>query len=416
MIRDPSPLSLSTQTGKPMTAEVISVGTEILQGEIVDTDSAYLAGRLRLLGIELRRISTVGDDMLDLTAALRTAWERSDVILTTGGLGPTADDLTREAIAALLGEDLIPDPALEQGLRERFARMGAGREMPSSNLKQALLIPSAKPLRNTEGTAPGWWIAKDGRILIALPGPPRELEPMWLNEVEPGIRHRSAMVILTRTFKIVGLSEAAVGEMVAPLFSVSNPYLGIYAKSDGIHLRFIATAEREDTARAMLAEGEKHVRAVLDSYIWGTDNDTLEGTVGRLMKQRGLTLAVAENYTAGLLTAILADLPESHACLKGGVTVSSDEARLALGIDSEVLIHSSAASPEAARAMAEAIRARFKADVGVGITAASTGEVETVCIGIAGYASGMLSIRPRSRRAVVNSALLELRRALLAER
>ncbi|MBI2851508.1 MAG: CinA family nicotinamide mononucleotide deamidase-related protein [Chloroflexi bacterium] len=401
-----------------MRAEIISVGTEILQGEIIDTDSAYLAGRLRLLGIDLHRISTVGDDLPDLTAALSTAWGRSDLILTTGGLGPTADDLTREAIAAMMGEELTLDPSLEQDLREWFARAGTGSQMPPSNLKQARLIPSARPLRNTGGTAPGWWIEKDGRIIIALPGPPRELEPMWLNAVEPGLRLRSSAVILTKTFKVGGLPEAIVGEMVAPLFSVSNPYLGIYAKSDGIHLRFIARSEKKELAETMIAEGEKHIRGALDKYIWGTDTDTLEGVVGRLLRQRGLSLAVMENYTSGLLTATLAEAPESHTFFRGGTTATGDAARMALGIDGGIVARHGAASPEVARTMAEGVRALFKADIGVSVTAIAppeSGQTGIVCIGIAGEKSRVLTAHARNRRNVANTTLLELRKSLLIE-
>ncbi len=400
-----------------MRAEIISVGSEILQGEITDTDSAYLAGQLRLLGIDLDWISAVGDDLGRLAEVLGRAWQRSELILTTGGLGPTGDDLTREAIAEMLGEKLAVDPSLEKGLREWFTRLGVGAEMPLSNLKQAALIPSAQPLRNSQGTAPGWWVEENGHILVALPGPPRELEAMWQNEVEPRLRSMSQVIILAKTFKTSGLSEAALGELVAPLFSVTNPILGIYAKVDGIHLRFIAKAEDKERAEAMIAESEAHIRALLDKYIWGTDGDTMEAVAGSLLVERGLTLATMEDYSGGWLAASIADVMENATFFKGGMVAASDEAKVALGVDAGIIARYGAVSPEVAQEMAEAARRCLKADVGIGITGvgeAKSGQTGIVFIGIAHDKTGIITARPRTKRRVTTTALFELRKSFLA--
>jgi len=215
-----------------MRAEIISIGTELLLGEITDTNAPFLAAELPALGIDLYWISQVGDNQARLVKVLKRAWQRSDLILTTGGLGPTEDDITREAIAELLGEKLKPVPALERELREFFARLG--REMPLTNLKQATIIPSSEAIPNPSGTAPGWWVEKDSHILIAMPGPPREMQPMWQNRVLPRLRPQIGGVIISRVIKLFGLPEAQVAEMVAPRLSSANPTLGVYAKADGI--------------------------------------------------------------------------------------------------------------------------------------------------------------------------------------
>jgi len=318
-----------------MRAEIISIGTELLLGEITDTDGSYLASQLPLLGIDLYWISQVGDNQTRLVEALRRAWQRSELILTTGGLGPTEDDLTRQAIAEMLGEKLEINPSLEQELRQRFARWGM--EMPLSNLKQATIIPSAEPIPNAWGTAPGWLVERDGRILVAMPGPPRELHEMWQQEVQPRLRKGAVSIILSKTFKTLGLSEAGLGEMVSPLLSSANPTLGIYAKADGIHLRLTAKAKSQKEAEKMIAEGEVRVREIVDEHIWGTDNDTLEAVAGRLLMEKGLSLAVMEDYSGGWLTASITDIPESPAFFKGGLIANFDEAKIAFGVNAGVI-------------------------------------------------------------------------------
>ena len=193
-----------------MRAEIISVGTEILLGEIVDTNSQFIAARLPALGIDLYFKHTVGDNLARLTGVLKEAWERNDLLILTGGLGPTEDDLTREGIAAMMGEDVRVDPELERALRDRFAQRGTGH-MPERNIKQAWLIPSARAISNPRGTAPGWWVERDGKILVAMPGVPAEMTRMWEEEVAPEILRRNpGSVLVTRTLKTTGIGEGTV--------------------------------------------------------------------------------------------------------------------------------------------------------------------------------------------------------------
>ncbi|MFC1874069.1 competence/damage-inducible protein A [Chloroflexota bacterium] len=397
-----------------MKAEIITIGTELLLGEITDTDASFLAGQLPLLGVDLYWISQVGDNRARMLEVLKRAWDRSELIITTGGLGPTDDDLTREVIAELLGEKLAISAFLETGLRERFARWGM--EMPLTNLKQAALIPSARSLPNEQGTAPGWWVEKNGRVLVAMPGPPRELQEMWRTEIQPELQHRAESVIVRRTFKTLGLSEAALGEMVSPLLASPNPTLGIYAKADGIHLRLAAKSESREQAEQMIAEGDAKIRNIVADYIWGTDNDTLEMTVGWLLIENGLSLALMEDYSGGWLAASITDVPESPDFFKGGVIAGTDEAKVSLGVKAELISRYGAVSSEVAQAMAEAARELFRADIGIGITGlglVETGPVEVVYIGISGGQSRVVTSRPRGKRRVTNSVLFELRKLLL---
>lgn len=370
-----------------MRAEIISVGTELLLGELTDTNAPFLASQLPLLGIDLYWISQVGDNQARLVEVLKRAWQRSDLILITGGLGPTEDDLTREAIAELLEEKLKVVPALERELRELFARRRI--EMPPTNIKQATLIPSAEVIDNVNGTAPGWWVEKDKRIVIAMPGPPREMQPMWYHQILPRLRQTvTGAIIVSKTFKTFGLTEASVGELVSPLLSSANPTLGVYAKADGIHLRLTAKAQSQRQAEETIAHGEAKLRSILGEYIWGTDDDTLEAVVGYMLTERELSLAVMESYTGGLLAATITSAPDASTYFKGGLVASSDEALRAFGVDVKVVSDYGASSAEVAQAMAKAARLHLGADIGISIAGLDesneVGErlVTTIYIGI----------------------------------
>ncbi len=350
-----------------MKAEIISVGTELLLGEVTDTNAAYLAAQLPLLGASLRWITVVDDSMERLVEAFDRAWKRSDLILATGGLGPTQDDLTREAIARMLNEAMEVSEPLVQNLRVTFAAMG--RQMAAANLKQACLIPSSQAIPNPRGTAPGWWVEKEGRILVAMPGPPGEMQRMWAREVMPRLQGKGQReVVLRRTLKCFGLSEAEVGEKASILFNSDNARLGIYAKPDGIHLRLIARAVSHEDAMAIIDQAEAKLRGVLSEHIWGTDEDTLEGIVGSLLAHRGLTVATMESCTGGLLGAIITDVPGSSAYYRGGFIAYSNETKTALGVEAQLIERHGAVSREVAQAMAEAARQRLEADIGIGIT------------------------------------------------
>jgi nicotinamide-nucleotide amidase len=406
-----------------MKAEIISIGTELLLGEITDTNAPFLAAELPALGIDLYWISQVGDNQARLAKALKRAWQRSDLILTTGGLGPTADDITREAIAEVMGEKLKGDPTLERDLREFFTRFG--REMPLTNLKQTNLIPSAQAIPNPNGTAPGWWVERDERIIVAMPGPPREMQSMWRETVLPRLRQKAGgTVIVSRILKTFGLSEALVAERVSAQLSSANPTLGVYAKTDGIHLRLAAKADSREEAEAMITRVEPQLRQTFAEHIWGTDSDALEAVVGRQLAKEKLSLAVMESYTGGLLAASLSGCPEAAPHFKGGLVTVSDEARVACGVDYRLIAEHGGESPEAAPAMAEAARSRLGAAIGLGITgvdevdaaAAKTSGVYHIGV-VTGHKQRLASgrypgSRLRVRRWAVAAALFELWKVL----
>jgi nicotinamide-nucleotide amidase len=356
-----------------MKAEVIAVGTELLLGEITDTNSAYLASELPSLGIDLYYISQVGDNLDRLTEVLERAWRRSDLVLVTGGLGPTEDDLTREAIAKLMREEPQVDAALAQWIGDFFR--SRGREMSPNNLKQATLIPSAVAITNERGTAPGWWVEKGGKILVAMPGPPRELHHVWESQVKPRLKARSTgAVIVSRTLKTWGLAESTLDQMIGDYLHSSNPTIGVYAKPDGIHLRITAKARDEAEARRLIIPVEEGVRTLLKDIIWGTDQETLELLIGNILKAKGLTLAVLEYGTGGIISSALADASGAGTNFHGGLVVGSPEMLVTYGVDAQTLEQHGPASPETAQAVARAALKEFQADVGVGIAADANGQ------------------------------------------
>ncbi|MDO9333830.1 MAG: CinA family nicotinamide mononucleotide deamidase-related protein [Dehalococcoidales bacterium] len=366
----------------PIPAELLSVGTELLRGEIVDTNAGYIAAQLPLLGIELQRMSTCGDNLDYLRDVLQQALGRATVVITSGGLGPTEDDLTREAIAATLGETLTIDPELEKNLRMMFSR--SGREMPPHNIKQAMVIPSAKALPNPRGTAPGWWVEKNGKVIVTLPGPPREMTTMWQNEVIPRLKARFPMKpILARTVKTFFVAEATVAQLMEPFFSIDNPTLGIYAKPDGIQVRLIAHG---DNAKELLDESEQKIRNLLSAYVWGKDDDTLAGLVGKWLINKNLTLATIEDMTGGLLADAITSTAESRNYYHGGLIATNDHAKISGGVPVEIIGKHGAVSAEVAEAMAVTVRTSLATDIGVsvtGITGAESKQPGLVFIGIA---------------------------------
>src|SRR5260221_959773 len=311
-----------------MRAELLSIGTELLLGQIVDTNSAYLAGRLAGLGIDLLYMSTIGDNLGRATATVRRATERSDLVICTGGLGPTEDDLTREAIAAALGETPAVDPVLETELRAWFA--GRGAPMPERNRKQAWLIPSARALSNALGTAPGWDVRRGSARIIAMPGVPSEMPGMWEVEVEPTLGEGS--VLRSRTLKLLGIGESSVEEELDELVHSTAPTVATYAKNDGVHVR---VTDKGDDAAAVVARIEamdRAIRARIGQHVWCADDDTLRSVVGRALVSRGWRLAVGESITRGDIVRALTSTDCSAAWLAGaGGLPNADEAALAEG-------------------------------------------------------------------------------------
>ncbi|MCJ7510329.1 MAG: competence/damage-inducible protein A [Dehalococcoidia bacterium] len=407
-----------------MRAEIISIGTEILLGEILDTNAQYIAARLPALGIDLYWMTQVGDNVDRLREALRRAWERSDLILTTGGLGPTEDDLTREAIAATLDEPLSVDSALEAQVRALFASRGI--VMPERNVKQAALIASARAIANPHGTAPGWWVEREGRILVAMPGPPAEMERMWEKEVAPRLaKLATGGVIVSRTLKTVGIGEGGVDEMVSPLLGSTNPSVAVYAKADGVHLRITAKAASRDEAQRLIAPMEEQARGILGNAIWGADDETLEAVVGAMLQERGLSVATMESCTGGLLASTITDVAGSSSYFKGGFVAYTAEMKIALGVDEELIRRHGVVSQEVALDMARAARERLGADLGIGVTGVAGPEpledkpVGTVHIALDdGRAPQAISYafaqsRAAIKRRAVTTALALLRRAVL---
>src|SRR5438105_7430292 len=309
-----------------MRAELLSIGTELLLGQIVDTNSAYLAGRLAGLGIDLLYMSTVGDNLGRATATVRRATERSDLVICTGGLGPTEDDLTREAIAASLGEAPAVDPALEAELRAWFS--GRGAPMPERHRKQAWLIPSARALANPLGTAPGWDVRHGTARIIAMPGVPREMTRMWEVEVEPTLGEGS--VLRSRTLKLLGIGESNVEEALAELVHSTAPTVATYAKNDGVHVRITDKGGDVAAVLARIDAMDAVIRGRLGQYVWGTDADTLGALVGDALTRRGWRLAVVEALTGGDIARTLTDTAGSAAWFAGAIVLpEGDEPALA---------------------------------------------------------------------------------------
>src|ERR1700724_2729160 len=256
-----------------MRAEIISIGTELLLGQIVDTNANYLAQQLPALGLDLYYVSQIGDNLQRLAGAFRRALERSDVIITSGGLGPTEDDLTRQAIAHVMGEQLDIQPHLEEELRAFFVRRG--RTMPERNVKQATTIPSGTYLSNPVGTAPGWWVERNGKVIVSMPGVPHEMHKMWEEQAQPRLaRLITGGVIVSRLLKLIGIGESNAEEALGDLTHSTNPTLATYAKSDGIPLRLTATAALLDDAERLLDAFEPRVRERVADWVYGGEADS----------------------------------------------------------------------------------------------------------------------------------------------
>jgi nicotinamide-nucleotide amidase len=401
-----------------MKAEIIASGTELLLGEITDTNTPFIAGQLAILGIDLYYASIVGDNYERFLGVLKQAVHRSDIIIITGGLGPTKGDITREVIAGFMGEKMEVDPDLKHHITGYFARLGL--EMPENNLKQATLIPSAAAIPNPLGTAPGWWVENNGKIIISLPGPPGEMQPMWQKQILQRLETKGEAVIISRTLKTWGLSEAKIDQLVGPFMSQPNPTLALYAKADGIHLRITAKAANKDDATQLIQERESELRRILQENIWGADNDTLEETLSQIILKKGLTLATAESFTGGLLSFSLVNVPGSQAFFKGGIIATDEATRASLGICSPTQENTDLMS---AVQMALLAREKFAADVGIGIdgfAGSNDSSVPGKAFVALNFRSGLDNIsqayswRPNqlARRSVMQ-ALFILRKALL---
>jgi nicotinamide-nucleotide amidase len=402
-----------------MKAEIIASGTELLLGETNDTNTPFIANQLAMLGIDLYFASIVGDNYQRFMGLLKQALERSDIIIITGGLGPTKGDITRDVIAGVMNEKMEIDASLKQHMVGYFARMGY--EMPENNLKQAMLIPSATSIPNPLGTAPGWWVEKEGKIIISLPGPPGEMQPMWQKEIHPKLGKRGGAVILSRRLKTWGVSEAKIDQLVGHFMSFPNPTLALYARPDGIQLRITAKAADEETASELIQGRESELREILKDNLWGADSDVMEVITGQLLINKGLTVAVAESFTGGLLAYTLANVPESQRFFRGGLIANDKQTRDSLNIIPE--------SPEiksdinSTTVMADLARERFNSDIGIGIdgyieNGGTSGKVFIV-INLKQSAQNIVQTYPWRPNALVRRSVMHtifcLRNALLKE-
>lgn len=374
-----------------MRCEVIAVGTELLLGQIVDTNSSWIGEQLALSGIDSHFQTKVGDNAQRIASALRIALERSDAVIMCGGLGPTQDDITRDVIADVLGVRLVRRPDLEEKIRAMFG--SRGRAMPENNLRQADVPEGAEVLAEMPGTAPGLRCpVGESQVIYAVPGVPYEMKAMVAGSILPDLRARAGVssVIHSRTLRTWGHSESGLAEMLADriteLDDVGNPTLAFLASGiEGLKVRITAKAADDAAAEVILDEEEARLREIIGHLVFGLDHQTMESVVVDLLRDQGLTLAVAESLTGGLITSRLTEVPGSSDVLRGGVVSYASEVKFDL-LD---VPEGPVVSAVAAQAMAEGVRARLGADVGISVTgvagpAEQEGQpVGTVFLGVA---------------------------------
>lgn len=350
-----------------MNAEIITVGTELLLGDIVNTNSQFLSRELAAYGIGMLYQSTVGDNLGRLGEVLRLAMSRSDLVLLTGGLGPTQDDLTRETVADVLGLPLVLHEESLRRMEEYFRN--TGREMTENNKKQVMLPEGCVVFPNDHGTAPGCAVERYGQSILLLPGPPRELIPMFNDYVAPYLSRFSGGTIYSQTVGVFGLSESAVAERLADLVCGENPTVAPYAKDGEVVLRVTASAGNQEDARAMCAPVTEEIRKRLGANVYGVDAGSLQKAVVSLLKEKAIQIATAESCTAGLLSTRITEVPGASAVFECGIAAYSKEIKHnVLGVPASMLEEHGAVSPEVACAMAMGARRVGGAKLGVGIT------------------------------------------------
>jgi len=355
------------------TAEIIAVGSELLGPSRLDTNSLYISDKLAGLGIELRAKSVVGDDRRDLASLLREALARVDLVVLTGGLGPTDDDLTRDVVSDVLARPMTLDEAIVDQIRARFGRRGL--TMPEVNRRQAMVPDGADVLDNPNGTAPGLFIDHHGKVVVLLPGPPREMQPMFDRVCAGPLGARaSAERVYRTTLFITGLGESHVEQKAQPIYARwrdGSPSVAttILAAMGQVELHLSVRETDEARARGMLERVREELLGVLDDHVYSVDGRIMEEVVGDLLKTRGFTFAAAESCTGGLLMSRLTDVAGSSAYVRAGVVAYDNADKTALlGVPADLIARHGAVSEPVAMAMAEGIKARTGADVTVGIT------------------------------------------------
>ena len=406
-----------------MNGEIIAIGRELLMGEIADTNTAFFSQELAKAGVNVRWASQVGDDLQHLRDALSGALVRSEIIITSGGLGPTSDDLTREAVANVLGETLSVDSEMLSWIQGVFRERGID-PMPPTNIKQANLIPSASFLPNPGGTAPGWWVQNNGHHIFLTPGPPREIKRMWYNHIGPAVRRLTgAGIVFSRTLKTAGMTEGGIDEVLHDLFGDENPYLGIYARPDGIHLRIISRAASLAEAEALATPLELEIKSRIGHAVWGVDDDSAASRLGATLLEAALTVGIVESGTGGMLAAMVAETPGHEKWFRGSFVVGPGGAPLSTPLLESMLGGpagrlTGAVSESAALQMANAARQLTGALLGIGVTP-SAGEDDELMKGtlFVGLTSddGQKVLRGRfyqdSERAIRRAAMFALTEA-----
>lgn len=389
-----------------MRAYILSIGSELIGGHLTDTNATYLAQELVAQGVELLHVVQVGDDLERLTHVLSLAAQDADLVICTGGIGPTDDDLTREAIAALAGETPVVDEQAVAAIREFFAQRGL--EMPERNAKQAWVIPSAEILPNPVGTAPGWLARIGETSIVAMPGVPREMFRMWREQALPRISARlSGVVYRSANFRTLGIGESAVSELLGELTRRPHPYVGTYAKDDGVHVRVTASAATAEQAEAALAETAAEIRQRLDGYVYAEDDRPLPRVLLDSLQERNLTIGIIEQGTGSRFGALLLSEPLAAGVVRGATATASSSGE------------------ENISELAQQARVQFGSDIGVALNAilepVNQGLFEGLIeVAIAGSISGEASFPIRAafaeiqRRAALHAADV-LRRALQAE-
>lgn len=350
------------------TAELIAVGTELLLGNIANTDAQMISQGLSQLGINVYYHTVVGDNPERVRQAVDIARHRADILITTGGLGPTCDDLTKVAIAQAFGKELVYHEPSAQRIRDRFAAME--RPVTENNFQQAMLPAGCTVLDNDWGTAPGVAFQAEGTHVIMLPGPPKECEMMFRHRAVPYLKGLSDGVIASRTVKTFGIGESAAEALLRDLMnSLQNPTLAPYAKPTGTELRITAHAQTEEEALALIAPVEAQVKEILGDKVIGVDVNSLEEVCYALLKEKGLTVGTAESCTGGLIAKLITDLPGSSALFQGGIVSYTNQVKAGvLGVPQGLLDQYGAVSPQVAEAMARGAKQALGCDIALSTT------------------------------------------------
>ncbi|WP_433595993.1 competence/damage-inducible protein A [Lysinibacillus xylanilyticus] len=356
-----------------MNAEILAVGSELLLGQISNTNARFISSQLSELGINVYFHTVVGDNAQRLEEAISIAETRADLIIFSGGLGPTKDDLTKETIARHLDVSLEFDDVALVNIEQFFAKRG--RPMTENNRKQALILAGSEVLVNHHGMAPGMILTKDGRTYILLPGPPKELEPMFQFEAKPklGAMLNAGGVITSHVMRFYGIGEAELEVRVQNILdSQTNPTVAPLASDGEVTLRVTAKAETEQEAQQLIASKVAEIQALVGDYQYGIDDDSLASKTVEMLLDNKLTISAAESLTAGLFQSELAEIPGVGDALVGGVVTYTEEAKIKqLGISKELLTTHGIVSSECAAAMASAVRKKFDTDIGIGLTGAA---------------------------------------------